>query len=265
MSPRTQYTVNSMATSPTRALPGPKADRAVVWKCRRCRCVLAVALFPAEDRYVRVQFHICLACKERIKAMRISPWGWSKCYICNAVVPTASLGRKRKGGKRVCSPCAIEIDFEAKPKGVCYRCRGPVDPTPSSRKRGKAGYCLPCRRILRHTKPQFYSRWAAQRGQRIRATDDGTLTDQVLGKLFSAANCCPYCQTKLAELDKSLDHFLPLCLGGQHSVFNAVVCCRPCNLKKNQIHPKLWLSLVVYRRVLWELISRRKVFGVIAS
>jgi 5-methylcytosine-specific restriction endonuclease McrA len=74
---------------------------------------------------------------------------------------------------------------------------------------------------------------------RLKNQADGSLTDSVLAKLYSAATNCAYCQIKLTrrsrktrQTDATIDHVIPLVLGGQHSISNVVVCCSLCNSKK---------------------------------
>jgi len=71
-----------------------------------------------------------------------------------------------------------------------------------------------------------------KRRSRIEATDDGTLTGDVIVRLFAGAKHCHYCGKRMRSVDKSLDHVMPLSRGGTHSINNVVVACKPCNFNK---------------------------------
>jgi len=65
-----------------------------------------------------------------------------------------------------------------------------------------------------------------------KSPDDGTLTKQVVARLFAATRDCPYCGRRMCSRDKSLDHLIPRSRGGEHGLVNVAVCCLQCNLKK---------------------------------
>lgn len=71
-----------------------------------------------------------------------------------------------------------------------------------------------------------------KRAARIKANNDGTLTGNVIVKLFAQARVCPYCTRPMRSVEKSLDHIVPLSRGGAHSVYNVLVCCKTCNSRK---------------------------------
>lgn len=53
-----------------------------------------------------------------------------------------------------------------------------------------------------------------------------------------ASSICPYCGGGYkSEKDKHLDHIHPLCQGGEHKLYNVLVCCKTCNLKKGRHLP----------------------------
>jgi hypothetical protein len=71
-----------------------------------------------------------------------------------------------------------------------------------------------------------------KRAARIKANNDGTLTGNVIVKLFAQARVCPYCTRPMRSVEKNLDHIVPLSRGGAHSVYNVLVCCKTCNSRK---------------------------------
>lgn len=88
---------------------------------------------------------------------------------------------------------------------------------------------------FKHSKPDYRVRWNAERGAREAACSDGTLTQQAVGKLLAASQCCPYCGDPYKKSRRSLDHIIPLAKADGrklHSLTNVLVCCRSCNCKK---------------------------------
>lgn len=83
-------------------------------------------------------------------------------------------------------------------------------------------------------------RTKSKRRAQIDATDDGTLTGQVIVSLFAAAKVCSYCGRTMRSVEKSLDHVTPLDRGGAHSISNVVVACKPCNFSKHTSTLKEW-------------------------
>jgi len=76
--------------------------------------------------------------------------------------------------------------------------------------------------------------------------DDGSLTPQVIARLFAAASRCPVCRQRMRSKDKSLDHIEPKCRGGAHSLLNVRVICKHCNAQKNaKLLPQLNLRVLL--------------------
>jgi 5-methylcytosine-specific restriction endonuclease McrA len=70
---------------------------------------------------------------------------------------------------------------------------------------------------------------------------DGSLTPEVMRRLFADAVSCPYCAVRLTARIKTLDHIIPTSRGGEHSRENVVVCCSSCNTRKHARTPLEWL------------------------
>lgn len=75
--------------------------------------------------------------------------------------------------------------------------------------------------------------------------------EQWLAILKNFGTRCAYCDTPLAkptggkhqaDNEESLDHFVPLKLGGQHDASNVVPACRKCNVAKNAKEPRAWMQ-----------------------
>ena len=64
----------------------------------------------------------------------------------------------------------------------------------------------------------------------------------LLIECFNSGFCCYYCEEKLVLKDKkpylkvpSIDHKIPLSLGGSNDISNCVVCCHRCNIVKGTL------------------------------
>lgn len=56
--------------------------------------------------------------------------------------------------------------------------------------------------------------------------------DQILGLWEGQLRSCYYCEQPLAMRDISLDHKMPVEIGGTNAFFNLAVSCLPCNKAK---------------------------------
>jgi len=78
------------------------------------------------------------------------------------------------------------------------------------------------------------------RRQRIQETDDGTATLVAIARLKAKATNCAYCGSRL--LRKETDHMTPVCLGGEHTLWNIVIVCPDCNLRKAKLPYAKWIE-----------------------
>src|SRR2546425_896881 len=46
---------------------------------------------------------------------------------------------------------------------------------------------------------------------------------------------CQFCRVKLPSGQLTIDHLVPLALGGLDEMTNYVTCCQPCNAKKGSL------------------------------
>lgn len=58
---------------------------------------------------------------------------------------------------------------------------------------------------------------------------------------------CMYCGRKMGEVTLSIDHFMPLELGGANDPSNFLSSCRKCNKRKGNMHPVEWCD-TIHRR-----------------
>jgi len=54
-------------------------------------------------------------------------------------------------------------------------------------------------------------------------------------------NTCFYCFTEITEKTATIDHFVPLSLGGDDEQTNMVACCRRCNQRKGNMMPIIFM------------------------
>lgn len=69
---------------------------------------------------------------------------------------------------------------------------------------------------------------------RKKVTSDGTVTDEVLARLYGQPEC-HYCGEKTPDALRTVDHKTPLARGGEHTAANLVMACRACNSSKRDM------------------------------
>lgn len=80
-------------------------------------------------------------------------------------------------------------------------------------------------------------RRAKIKGTAVRATA------REIRDLRENATHCHYCQSFFdGVLIKTIDHVLPISRGGDHSMANLVVACKPCNSQKQAATPEEWAA-----------------------
>lgn len=59
---------------------------------------------------------------------------------------------------------------------------------------------------------------------------------------------CPYCFGAISKSRYSMDHYMPLALGGDHHDWNIQLTCGPCNSSKRDKHPDRFLNQVLKKQ-----------------
>jgi hypothetical protein len=60
-------------------------------------------------------------------------------------------------------------------------------------------------------------------------------------KIWVADDCmCMYCRRAMGEVQLTIDHFIPIELGGANDPSNYLSACRKCNKDKGASDPKVW-------------------------
>ena len=58
---------------------------------------------------------------------------------------------------------------------------------------------------------------------------------------------CHWCKRAMSRNEITLDHVMPLTLGGIHTKENIVIACRSCNCSKGKKHPDIWRKEILKR------------------
>lgn len=82
-----------------------------------------------------------------------------------------------------------------------------------------------------------HERWRAQNYRRRTARRRYNITAAYEKRIREAATSCPLCSVVFVEVpyapaSKELDHILPICVGGTHTVGNVRIICRLCNQRR---------------------------------
>ena len=65
---------------------------------------------------------------------------------------------------------------------------------------------------------------------KIRTKDKKIIREQLL----KMDNHCAYCGIEFnSEILPTIDHLIPKVLGGKNNIENLILCCQPCNVKKD--------------------------------
>ena len=83
---------------------------------------------------------------------------------------------------------------------------------------------------------------------RLKNASDGSVTTKSILELYRARPDCEYCGVALTPQIRQIDHKVPLCLGGEHSISNLAIACSDCNLRKGSMPFNEWVSLLAERR-----------------
>jgi hypothetical protein len=191
----------------------------------------------------------CSKCSESLPIDKFSPTKRNKDgsikYRASWCNPCRTSGnRKGKEPKRYAK--VNEIDS----KKECNHCRKILDFSCFSKSTrgsvGLAAYCKQCQSIryknseksrdyTRAYRKRHPERWKAMhrvhqfnRRSLIKATDDGTVTDEFLKQIYSTETCF-WCKKFVPKELRTLEHIVELSNGGEHSARNITMACLSCN------------------------------------
>lgn len=74
---------------------------------------------------------------------------------------------------------------------------------------------------------------------------------------------CMYCNARMGKQLLTIDHFIPLELGGKNDISNYLTSCKACNKDKGSQHPQSWPKIVTNGRYEWYVnyLRDRKISG----
>lgn len=87
-------------------------------------------------------------------------------------------------------------------------------------------------KIWKHSNPQRIDDHNKTRIERVRKASNGTVSKSVVAKILNSSSRCIYCDVPITAESATIDHIVPVSLGGAHADFNLVSCCRSCNSAK---------------------------------
>jgi hypothetical protein len=86
------------------------------------------------------------------------------------------------------------------------------------------------------------------------------ISGSVQQKIWAADSFrCVYCQAAMGEVLLTIDHFIPLELGGLNKPSNYLTACRKCNKAKGSIHPQEWCDETLYLELVRYLAVRKEI------
>jgi 5-methylcytosine-specific restriction endonuclease McrA len=210
-----------------------------VRECKQCHTVKAISEFYSALRDGRRQYKwTCKQCHlEKYNRMSREMTALRKalarveevgkcCQRCGNRNPAILF----PAGGKTCYPCKVEI-LEAEKAALLDRV-----PRGDDWKRE-------CAQRQRHANPWAGIGRSTKRLHLLLRQSDGTLTADVVGRMFAEAEGkpCPYCGTYMDRKTKSLDHMIAITKGGLHSAVNAIICCLRCNTRKSNLDFGDWL------------------------
>lgn len=108
--------------------------------------------------------------------------------------------------------------------------------------------------------PEFLDETTKQFHRKARFEISGSVQQ----KIWVADGCkCMFCRRPMGEVQLSIDHFMPLELGGANNVSNYLSACRKCNKDKGNKHPETFCSEIGidYQDMLAYIVERNKRTG----
>lgn len=81
-------------------------------------------------------------------------------------------------------------------------------------------------------------RWASIRRSRLQDAGVNISKEEWRAIITVFAHTCVYCGATTRNL--TMDHWVPVALGGKTEPGNLIPCCKPCNSSKGAMHPSAW-------------------------
>ena len=232
-------------------------------KCVRCKESKPCSAFYAEKRCKDGFMGACKTCmsdaSKRLRSKNsvrenVSTPDRKKCSRCKLVKPREMfvLDKNRGDGVRyVCRQCESEIARDRRVVNgmqsavllnkICVKCGLSKPSNEFNSDRGTRGGLRPqCKSCFRPAQAATRLR----RRIRIRGTS-GCISNNKIREIYSAGLCF-YCNVRFDDFNKpTIDHYIPLALGGLHNDSNVVPACSYCNDSKGSKHPDDFLAGMV--------------------
>jgi len=191
--------------------------------CSKCKYSKSLDNFGKAGKYIASW---CKSCRADLESERRRNNGISKknysyiknndklCLHCNKEKDLSEFATSLRGLGGVasyCKECFTKRYPSNKEKARNY--------TAKYRKNNRERY------LAQHRIHQF------NRKSNIVATNDGSVTDEFLIKLYST-KICYICNKDIPLKRRTADHIIPLSKGGKHSAHNLKMACRKCNSAK---------------------------------
>ncbi len=156
--------------------------------------------------------------------------GTKKCLICDNDYPLIefALQGKDRGRKPYCKKCFMLKDVNKKKRWDNW--------IEENRERHNQTV-----QIRRHTDIEREDYQRETRRNYIQSTADGSIKQEILWGMLRKTTKCPYCNSGMGSTEKSIDHLIPLSKGGLHRITNIIVCCKKCNIGKNNKDIEDWV------------------------
>lgn len=79
------------------------------------------------------------------------------------------------------------------------------------------------------------------RARKLKIKEFDKVSQDFINKIKTEILNCVYCNIKLDDINRHIDHIVPLSKGGKHSPNNITLCCKTCNLSKGSKQLDTWL------------------------
>jgi 5-methylcytosine-specific restriction endonuclease McrA len=226
-------------------------------QCSRCPAVKPLTEFFRNSRMKDGRWHHCKECET---ARRRSSSAYAEAQR-RYWLSEKCLAKNRRWHN---SPRGMEIDRERRlrpGRQAWLKAHGPAYVrkwvrTPKGREASRRNLSSAKHKAWRaawqlrpDVRPRLAVQWRTNYNRRktLKLGLPATFTsDEWLACLAAFDQCCVYCgTTKRIEQD----HFIPLKLGGAFTADNIVPACKPCNLRKLDKSPEVWVAPETYARV----------------
>lgn len=217
-------------------------------KCKKC--VLIYAKQYAEKNKEKIKLRNAEASKkkseERLNNKNPFVSLYKECPDCKQVFYYKDFGlRQHKNGNKSLRSVCIKCQYQRAKSKPLYltkakeRQKKRAEQNPDKHRESvKAWKAANPAKVAKHK-----NGYQQKRMIRCAEQSDGTITHEVMKKLFASAISCVYCGKLFnGAVAKSLDHKTPLSRGGAHSINNVVISCLPCNVDKSTMTAEEYVS-----------------------